>query len=450
VLGKERVAIGQGRIYAWQSMIPRAMKGGVAILDQGLTTGSGFLIGILLARWLTREQYGSFAVSLSVVVFLTMLYQSFLLEPMSVYGGAVYHDHLRSYLRALLWLQLCIGIVLLLLLGMSAEVMRLAGHSGGLPGALAGAALAAPCILLVALAKRALYLRLSPVYAIAAALLYAAVVLGGLFLAHAFGLASPFVAFLLMGIGAALASALLLFSLRTRLEGTTIDLRLWDILKKHWSYGRWALAGAAAMWVPYNIYYFFGVAQAGELKALMNFYAPVLQSCGALSLLLLPYAARAHHQGESGGRLAWKISLLCGSGTIVYWAVVMVFRERAFRFLYSGRYMEVTDLVGVVALGSICWSAFFGPAIVLRAMESPASVFAAACASSLFCLAVGIPITRAFGLRGAVWSMTVSEIIGLITAVVLLQRAVARDHPRASVPSSSTQLPVVMPLQPTE
>jgi hypothetical protein len=46
--------------------------------------------------------------------------------------------------------------------------------------------------------------------------------------------------------------------------------------------------------------------------------------------------------------------------------------------------------------------------------------------------------------------MTVSEIIGLITAVVLLQRAVARDHPRASVPSSSTQLPVVMPLQPTE
>jgi O-antigen/teichoic acid export membrane protein len=333
---------------------------------------------------------------------------------------------------------------------MSAEVMRLAGHSGGLPGALAGAALATPCILLVTLAKRAFYLRLSPIYAIAGALLYAAVVLGGLFLAHAFGLASPFVAFLLMGIGSALTSAFLLFSLRTRLEGTTIDLHSWDILKKHWSYGRWALAGAAAMWLPYNIYYFFGVAQAGELKALMNFYAPVLQSCGALSLLLLPYAARAHQQGEAGGRLAWKISLLCVSGSVVYWAVVMVFREHAFRFLYSGRYMEVTDLVGVVALGSICWSAFFGPAIVLRAMESPASVFAAACASSLFCLAVGIPITRAFGLRGAVWSMTVSEGIGLITAVILLQRAVARDYPHASVPSPSTPLPVVLPLQPTE
>ena len=180
---------------------------------------------------------------------------------------------------------------------------------------------------LVALVKRAFYLRLSPIYAIAGALLYAVVVPGGLFLAHAFGLASPLVAFLLMGIGAALTSALLLFRLRTRLEGTTIDLQSWDILKKHWSYGRWALAGAAAMWLPYNIYYFFGVAQAGELKALMNFYAPVLQSCGALSLLLLPYAARAHHQGKAGSSLAWKISLLCVSGTIVYWAVVMVFRE---------------------------------------------------------------------------------------------------------------------------
>jgi hypothetical protein len=49
-----------------------------------------------------------------------------------------------------------------------------------------------------------------------------------------------------------------------------------------------------------------------------------------------------------------------------------------------------------------------------------------------------------------VWSMTVSEGIGLITAVILLQRAVARDYPHASVPSPSTPLPVVLPLQPTE
>src|SRR5262249_40751078 len=143
-----------------------------------------------------------------------------------------------------------------------------------------------------------------------------AVVLGGLFLAHGRGLASPFTAFVLMGVGAALNSALVLISLRWRLEATTIALCLRDVLKRHWSYGRWALAGALAMWIPSNIYYpllstFSGMAQAGELKVLMNFYSPVLQTYGALSLLLLPYAARAQHQGKSPCSLTWKISLLC-------------------------------------------------------------------------------------------------------------------------------------------
>jgi len=409
------------------------MKGGLAIADQGLITGSHFALGVFLARFLSREQYGSFALGFAIFLLLTVLYQALVLEPMTVFGGSVYHEHLRSYLRVLLQMHVAVALSILMALGVSAAVARVLGHGGGLPGALAGAALASPCILFLWLARRIFYLQLSSAFAVAGALLYCALFAGGLVLAHRSGLLSPFTAFLLMGVGGFLSGALLLMCLRPRLRVSTTALHLRDVWKGHWHYGRWALASAAAMWVPSNIYYllvssFSALEKAGELRALMNFAAPVQQTQLALSLILLPYAARVRHQGGRTGALTWKITLLCVSGGIVYWIVMIgvLNPQTVFRLLYSGKYLEVAPLVAIVGLGSIIGSAFFGPAITLRAMESPKSIFYARFVSSLFCIAVGVPLTWALGVRGAVWSIAVSEAVAVLV-IALQLRAKQRE-----------------------
>jgi len=425
------------------------MKGGLAIVDQGLITGSHFALGVFLARFLSREQYGSFALGFAIFLLLTVLYQALVLEPMTVFGGSVYHEHLRSYLRALLRMHMVVALSILMALGVSAAVARVFGHGSGLPGALAGAALASPCILFLWLARRIFYLQLSSAFAVAGALLYCALFAGGLVLAHRSGLLSPFTAFLLMGVGGFLSGALLLMCLRRRLGATTTALHLRDVWKGHWHYGRWALASAAAMWVPSNIYYllvssFSALEKAGELRALMNFAAPVQQTQLALSLVLLPYAARVRHQGGSIGALTWKITLLCVSGGIVYWIVIigLLRPQTVFRLLYSGKYLEVVPLVAIVGLGSIIGSAFFGPAITLRAMETPKSIFYARFVSSLFCITVGVPLTWALGVRGAVWSIAVSEAVAVLVIAFQL-RAKLREvsFGLGSLSHTSTQLP---------
>ena len=91
-------------------------KGGLAIVDQGLISGSNFLIGILLARWLMPEQYGAFALAFSVFLLLSYVYQSFLAEPQAVFSGSAYRGSLREYLKTLLGIHLiltCFGVVLL-------------------------------------------------------------------------------------------------------------------------------------------------------------------------------------------------------------------------------------------------------------------------------------------------------------------------------------------------
>ena len=50
------------RVRIQWKLIPWAIKGALAILDQALFAGTNFLVNILLGRWLTPAQYGAFAV----------------------------------------------------------------------------------------------------------------------------------------------------------------------------------------------------------------------------------------------------------------------------------------------------------------------------------------------------------------------------------------------------
>ena len=147
-------------------------KGGLAIVDQGLISGSNFLLGILLARWLAPDQYGAYALAFSVFLLLSFLYHPLLLEPMAVFSGSAYSRCLRGYLKSLIWIHVVLTVVTVVVLGAAAYVAFLRAEPGGLAGALLGITIASPCILLFWLARRAYYMELAPARAATGALLY--------------------------------------------------------------------------------------------------------------------------------------------------------------------------------------------------------------------------------------------------------------------------------------
>jgi O-antigen/teichoic acid export membrane protein len=453
-LGDEGATSGHGlsdQLNSMRKLFPRAVKGGLAVLDQGLVTGSNFALGILLARWLTPAQYGAYAVAFSVFVLIAMLYQALLLEGMSVFGAFVFRNCLRGYLKSMLLLYLAVAAVIFLVLSLSAGVAFKIAPSSGLPGALAGVAIATPLILLFWLAKRSFYLQLTPGPSTVGAFFYCAVIVGGLLLIDRRGLISPFLAFTLMGLSALGTSVLLFTYLKFRLPPDTSAPTMTDTWRRHWKYGRWAVLAEFSKWIPAYIFYpllssFWGIAQAGQLRALMNYNAVIFQTYAALSSLLLPYAARVREkEGRTGTiALAKRITLGFVSGGFIYWGVLLTFKGPIFHLLYSGRYMEVAGLLPAVALASIFWSASLGPADALRAMESSGSVLAAVCVSSTIALAVGIPLTRTLGLKGAIWSIALSEGLALLMTVLFLRRKLQTTLPTSLIlaltPSSATEL----------
>ena len=417
-----------------------ATKGGLAILDQGLISGSNFLIGILLARWLVPAEYGAFSLAFSVFLLLSYVYQSLLSEPQAVFSGSAYRHCLRGYLKALLSIQLVVTVFGLVLLGGCAGVVYMMGKADGLPGALAGVAIASPCILFFWLLRRSYYMNLAPARAAMGAFIYFVLVTAGLFTAYRKAWMSPFAAYLLMAIGALGTGLFLLAQIKKVLPADTekapTAAQAWH---KHWEYGRWALAVSVVTWIPYYMYYplvsmFSGMAAAGQLKALMNLSLPLEQSYTALAILFLPYSARVCREKgiSSSGPLVRRITMLFVAGAVVYWGLLIPFKGIAFHVLYGGKYMEVAPLIPYVAIGTTMWSAAFGPAILLRAIESPDSIFYARVVASVLSLVVGVPATKMFGLWGVVASVIVANIAAFVISMYILQRksnAIALTNP---------------------
>ena len=422
-----------------------ALRGFLALLDQGLISGSNFIVAILLARWLTRSEYGAYALAFEVFLFMSIIYSSLVLEPMSVFGPSLYHQDLRGYMNILLRIHFVISAVFAALAFAAFVVLRRFDPASSLPLACVGVGVAAPCVLLFWLARRGFYVLLNPQKAVWGACAYSAVMLAGLVVVYRLRLLSPLAAFLLMAAGAGIAAPAMLVWFKHHTPSSTVPRLVFnDVLSRHWRYGCWALGSATAIWLSGSIYYpllgtFFNLGEAGNFKALMNLASPVGQVFVAASLLSLPYASRAEQQSGRRNRnhLAWKLTGLYVAGTSAYWAVLLALRHPIVHRLYGGKYPQVIELLPWLALGSILRIGATSQSIMLRAMNRPDLVFVAYVAACVVTIIGGIPAARWFGIAGAVTIWIVASGVAFVAGAFAVQRRYIQSEPPAAAAPSS-------------
>jgi O-antigen/teichoic acid export membrane protein len=398
-------------------------------LDQGLIATSNFAMGILLARWLLPQQYGSYALAFSIFLLMSLVYQALVLEPQRVFGPTDHADNEREYLGVLVWVHSGLVLAISIVLGISAWALEVWMRPNSLPGTLTGLTLAAPCVLLLWLARGAFYIRMLPQRAVTGAAVYCLVFLGSLALIFKSGLLSPFSAFLVMGLAAAISSTVLLVQLRPTLSVWSVRARFRPVFKEHWTYGRWILVSSLLSWLTGDIYYLFvssfsGMEAAGRLKALLNFTLPVAQALNALSVFVIPYASRVHRDtGASAlSSITWRVGWIFTAIAAAYWIALILFRSPILHVLYGQRYIEVGPLLPLVAIGSLPWNIAYVPAIALRAIRCSASIIGIYCASGAVAVLIGLPATKMFGIRGALWTIVLSNLAALFVAWILLAR----------------------------
>jgi len=421
------VAVEPSDVSSWRSFSwSRISQFASSITDQVFTVGGMFLGNIALARTRSKEEYGMFALSYSIFLFISGLYNAAILEPYTIHGSGRYRNHFPDY-RQLMWQQnavICGSLGLLLLITWG--VLRMLAPSVA-SGSFLGLALSVSVLLSALFVRRTLYLLRLPGLAAKFSIISFVTLCGLLLLATRLHVLSGFALYLIA------AAALLVggFCVRQHLPSIASHGEF-HILHpghwwEHWKYARWVLVTAFVYQFTNQAYYwllasFLSVKEVADLRVLHLLVGPVDQIFVASSLLILPvmafrYAARMNAELVS----LWKVfGLLNVVLTLVYATLIRVLAAPLMHTIYSGRFDDLAALLSILALLPVMMALGNSANVALKSIERPDLVLWAYVASGLTTFVIGIPLVRHGGLRGAIYGMLVSAGIYSASMIVML------------------------------
>ncbi len=69
-----------------------------SVADQGVASSTNFVMNVVLARWLTRSDYGAFSVAWSFCLVFSAFHNALIVDPMIIIGPSEFGDKLEPYL----------------------------------------------------------------------------------------------------------------------------------------------------------------------------------------------------------------------------------------------------------------------------------------------------------------------------------------------------------------
>jgi O-antigen/teichoic acid export membrane protein len=391
----------------------------LSVLDQGLTAAVGFAVNIALARWLSADAYGAFAVAFTTFLLISGFHNVLLLEPLTVMGPSRHSRRLATYFREQIVIHvILVGMLATLVLLVAGAFWWVAPQNVLLVRALVGTGLALPFMTFLWLIRRMCYVLQRPSIALLGSGFYVSFVISGLFLLHYFHRISPLTAFALMSGGSLLSAWVLWHTLALKETQEPPDEQrvTWrDTARENWSYGRWLVGSTALNSVSTQAQMFLvastlGLGAAGVLRAMQIPALVMTHVISATGLLILPAFSYDFGNG-SIARLRHKatlVSLALAGGTLAFAAALAVVAQPTERLLYGGKYGEYAWLMPALALVPAALGASIGYSMALRAMHRPHFDLVANAIAAPLGVISAIGLMHWWGLGGAAASMVLS------------------------------------------
>jgi O-antigen/teichoic acid export membrane protein len=388
-------------------------KGFWAVLDQALFSGANFIVNILLARWLPPEEYGAFAVALSIYYLLLGFHTAFISGPMMVFGAGKFAPRFSRYYHVLRFFHWGFSFVISVLLGLFALIT----YKTHLSSSLQGLALSIPWMLYLWFLRQVFYVKEDPGTSILGMLFYSITLIIIFFSLKSLNILSAIFVFLGMGLASIIGSVVLLSRLNLGSGKRNEELLVKSVFWNHWSYGRWlALHNLVNSFYSDGILLilgiFHGLAVTGIFRALQNLTLPIFQYLTAWNRLILPVMTRKYYEKgkEELRRVAFFFTVFCVLSKSIYLITVCAFRQTFVGFL-GNVYIAYSDLLIIWLLGPIILSFGKGVEMVTYVLEKPQVIFYSYIVGTIAALGLFILLIPPFGLWGAVLARIGSFIV---------------------------------------
>ena len=424
-------------------------RAGFAIADQALLSGTTFALNILFARWMSTQEFGVFAVQMACILMINYFQNALVLEPMSVFGALRYRPVMDAYIRKLGLLQL---VACAALGGATFVLVEIGGWVASPQSALA-LGLTLSSMMLFGFVRRTLYLESVPHLALATTAAYAASCIGVALVWRQYGDLSPADALLVIAAGSGVGSLIGWWLFRGRRPGAAGSREpptIRALCRAHWLYARWAL-GTALTYVgisaayPPLIAYMLGFQAAGTFRAVETLFAPVAQLVTAISTLALPAIAAQRGPNERVVTRSFVRSALLGSGAFaaLYAIPMVLFGPAVARYVFAKpEYASDWWMIAFMGLAAVLGAAQSAAYLFLRSIEQPHGEFWSQLLAMVVTFTIGIGAGMLAGLTGFTAALVMTRSSGLIVALWLLDKEIAKRERSLSADRISNENPM--------
>jgi O-antigen/teichoic acid export membrane protein len=398
--------------YRW------GLKGGLGILDQAIFSGANFFISIFLARWLSKEDFGEFAIGFAVLTFFVQVYTSFTLEPMSVLGPSGYRGRIASYLLGQVRLLFLLSVPTSLLLGLIIWLDQFIGNRSVAASILIFSAISLPFILFPLLMRRVFYVLLKPGLALLGSVVYFLGLIFIFYLAMQYDALNGVNSILIISVAGLLSGLTLLLFLQN--ENSASDrIELITILVETWSFGKWLIVsgvfiGLATQSQIYLTGLLSNIEDAGAVRILQTFIQPMMLTATAFSALATPAITADFASGayDYMRRKIFLFTVLLGGIALFYECLLVLFSGRLNQFLFEGKYLSYTNQIPIWGFIPVLLAFFWGGAISLQASQKPQAMLIISGTWAFFSIVPGLIVIPMWG----AWGATISIVSGFVAA----------------------------------
>ncbi len=394
-------------------MAARHRRAVLALADQAVVSGIGFLTTIFIGRACGKPELGIYALGMSIVLLAIAAQQSLISAAHTVFSVRLEDDARRRYNGAIA-VQFAV-LCLLIVLGLGGISLGLGVFKDGseTTKVLNVLLLVCPCILLREFARRFEFARFNLFRAFLLDTGIAALLLALLSILAYNSLLSGVTGLLAVGGACALAGGT--WWLTTRSQFRVVAATLKDEFRRGWQYGRWvfggqisfAMVGFSLQWITAVMIDEAAVGVYSACWMLVLIANPVVLG---LQNVLSPSIAKSMHEGGNRQvrRLVMRSTIALTLMMAVYVTVIAIWGDFILQQLYGDTFAGNGITIGLLGWGALATAAGVSSNHGLRAIERPELNFVAAVIGLVVGVVTACFLIPTWGVSGAAMGFAVS------------------------------------------
>ena len=412
-------------------------KTNIVLADQALVSGTNFLTGLLLARFLGLEGYGHFVLAYGLILFVSGIQVALIVSPMMVTVPKLDITDIPKYLKSITLQQLLFSLAVLILTGLAVFLLAGVLRMPQLRALTLPVAFTASAFITQDFIRRLLIVTDRSTQAFVNDLISYGLQLSCLIYWLLNRDQSAYSAFWIIAATSAIAIAHGVLVSRPLIHGgaartSSPGLSFKSALIRHWEFGKWLVARNIAYWGSSQfLIYLAGAMLSASAVGALTATRNIIGFANILFLALeniVPSRAAAmlKQRGHTGlKKYLRRVSLLGGSLTGLVVLVAAAAPEFWLTLVYGEEYAGYGWLV--IGWGIYYIVGFFHRPLSagLRALDKTKDIFTATLFGMIATMLISYPAISLFELPGAMLSMIIIQTLMLLILLGRFQRHIA-------------------------